>query len=431
MFNGIIYFFTCLLLSLYLFPFEFVALPGLNTKAMLAGIGLIVVIIQLAKKRNSLVLKNYIYIVILALMVSLISFCSIVYNNTNDYTYVTYIVSMFVWLSAANVVIVFMRKIHKEISVELVCNYLIGVAVFQCLSALLIDFIPYFKQLVNSIILGVGFVADFKDIDGIRLYGIGAMLDVAGQRFSCILVMISFICLHSKSLYVKHYIGWYLCAFFFIAIVGNMISRTTTIGVLISIFYSIYVLFTKSSENIKTLFKIGLPILLVMLILSIYLYRTNQTIHSHIRFGFEGFFSLIEKGRWETNSTDILENMYRFPQSLKTWIIGDGYFENPTSDPLYIGYRWKGFYMGTDVGYLRFIYYFGMIGLLVFSFYFIKIAQVCMLRFEKYKMLFFLILILHFIVWFKVSSDLFPIFALFLCLYFVKNNSLDRQHSQY
>lgn len=430
MFNGIIYCFACLLLSLYIFPFEFVALPGINTKMILAGIGVIAVAVKLAKERNSSILKDFISIVSLALAVSLIGFCSIVYNNTKDYTYVTYIVSMLVWLSAANVVLMCIRKIHKGISVELVCNYLIGVAVFQCISALVIDFIPYCKQLVNSIVLGVGFVADFKDIDGIRLYGIGAMLDVAGQRFSCILVMISFICIHSKSVYVKRYIGWYLFSFFFIAIVGNMISRTTTIGVLVSVLYWIYTLFTKSSEDlehIKSFFKVGLPIFIVILIVSIYLYQTNSTIHNHIRFGFEGFFSIAEKGEWETNSTNILENMYRFPQSLKTWLIGDGYFENPTGDPLYTGYQWKGFYMGTDVGYLRFIYYFGLIGLLAFSCYFIKVLQICMMKFSKYRRLFFLILILNFIVWFKVSSDLFPIFALFLCINTAEDDSFDRR----
>lgn len=38
-------------------------------------------------------------------------------------------------------------------------------------------------------------------------------------------------------------------------------------------------------------------------------------------------------------------------------MIGDGYFENPRTDPYYIGYQWKGFYMGTDVGYLRFLFF--------------------------------------------------------------------------
>ena len=63
MFNGIIYCFACLLLSLYIFPFEFVALPGINTKMILAGIGVIAVAVKLAKERNSSILKDFISIV--------------------------------------------------------------------------------------------------------------------------------------------------------------------------------------------------------------------------------------------------------------------------------------------------------------------------------------------------------------------------------
>lgn len=50
--------------------------------------------------------------------------------------------------------------------------------------------------------------------------------------------------------------------------------------------------------------------------------------------------------------------MYVFPDNLKTWIIGDGYFNGPEdSDPYYTGEIWDiGYYKGTDVGYLRFIF---------------------------------------------------------------------------
>ena len=37
-------------------------------------------------------------------------------------------------------------------------------------------------------------------------------------------------------------------------------------------------------------------------------------------------------------------------------------------------------------------------------------------HFYAYKMLFALILLMNYIVWFKVSSDLFLVLALFLCL---------------
>lgn len=43
--------------------------------------------------------------------------------------------------------------------------------------------------------------------------------------------------------------------------------------------------------------------------------------------------------------------MYVFPHSLKTWLMGDALYMDPSG---------SGYYMGTDVGYLRMIFYFGL-----------------------------------------------------------------------
>ena len=72
--------------------------------------------------------------------------------------------------------------------------------------------------------------------------------------------------------------------------------------------------------------------------------------------------------------------------------------------------------MGTDVGYLRFIFYFGLIGLSAFIAFFMKTYNLCVKRFTEYKLLFFMLLILNFLIWFKVSTDIFPIFALLIML---------------
>ena len=91
--------------------------------------------------------------------------------------------------------------------------------------------------------------------------------------------------------------------------------------------------------------------------------------------------------------------------------------ENPYDmDPYYTGPKWGGYYHGTDVGYLRFIFYAGIFCMLAFVAYMFKVAQVCMRRFKGYALLFFALLVLNYVVWCKVSSDLFPVFAIFLCI---------------
>ena len=79
-----------------------------------------------------------------------------------------------------------------------------------------------------------------------------------------------------------------------------------------------------------------------------------------------------------------------------------------------MGPNWAGFYQATDVGYLRFIFYFGLLGLFLFSFFMCLSGKVCMQKFKKEKALFVLLLMVNFIVWFKVSTDIFLVFALFL-----------------
>lgn len=405
-----------ILTSFYFFPFEFTFLPGINTKMAIAGIGLVILIIQLARGRKSIIDRDFFQLSLIAGLVSLIGFFAVTWNDTYDYTYATYIVSMWVWLSGAYVVTQAITKLHGHISVELVCNYLIVVCVVQCLIAFTMTQYPPLKNFVDSFLGSTGFMGKMED----RMYGIGACLDVAGSRFSVVLVMIISLLLKFSVSDKKKYIGLYLVAFFVITIIGNMMSRTTTVGLMVALAYLFYAsrIYTfRIDSGMRQVLAWFVGILCAVILLVTYGYYTNPGFQENLRFGFEGFFSLVEKGRWEVHSNEILQNMYVFPDNLKTWFIGDGYFDNPYyTDPYYTGPKIGGFYKGTDVGYLRFIFYFGLMGLIVFSLFMCKVAKVCMNRFTSYRSLFFVILLLNFAVWFKVSSDIFLVFALFLCV---------------
>ena len=419
--------------SCYFFPFEFTFLPGVNTKMAMAGVGLILYAIDIAKGRVGQINKSGFQIAVIAALVSLCGLTAVIYNNTNDYTYATYIVSMFVWLGGAYTAIKIVKWLHGYVSVELIGNYLIGVCVGQGVLALMIDYIPAFKAVVDRFIVGFDFVNTDRLTKAGRLYGIGAALDVAGTRFSATLVIIGMMMRNiSGSKYYK-YMWLYLTAFFFIAVVGNMMARTTIVGVVVGIIFMFipqYLLGPSSNYESGKILKYILITLCVLLPIVIYLYSTNEQFHDNIRFGFEGFFSLAEKGHWETNSNNILKNMIVFPDNLKTWLIGDGYIENPYyTDPYYVGPRWGGYYMATDIGYLRFLFYFGILGLATFIIYFFKVAKACAARFPKYAAMFWLILAINMIVWLKVSTDIFVVFALFLCISQEDNDSYENSLS--
>lgn len=70
--------------------------------------------------------------------------------------------------------------------------------------------------------------------------------------------------------------------------------------------------------------------------------------------------------------------------------------------------------MNTDVGYLRFIFYFGVIGLFAMIAFIFKAGQACFKNLPGYKLMFALLLLANYVIWFKVSTDIFLVFALFL-----------------
>ncbi len=414
--------FVTIITSLYFFPIDIT--KDVNTKMIIAACGALVFLVKLAQKEIFLE-KNYIALSLSALTVSLCGALSLWYNDTADLAYATYIVSMWVWLGGAYFVVQLIKFIHGKDSIFLLCNYLILVCVLQCIIALATDMNPTVKSWVDSIYSGGDYYAEHD-----RLYGIGAALDVAGSRFSAALIMIMCLGITYGKKLEKRWLTFYMLSFFIIAVIGNMIARTTTIGIILALGYlileSLRSNVTDENRSKIRIWKWLFPMIIIGIPITVYFYRHDPTINQNISFAFEGFFSLVEKGKWEVHSNDMLQNMYVFPDNLKTWIIGDGYFANPnTTDPYYTGSMRTDFYMGTDVGYLRFIFYFGVLGLITFMSFFCNAARLCMKRLVQFKYMFIFLLLLNFIIWFKVATDIFVVFAPFLCLAASENEEDD------
>lgn len=404
---------TTILTSFYFFPFEFVFLPGINTKMVMAGVGLVWFMFNMAKGRTGEINREFVILSLIAFLLSIFSLITMVYNNTPDGSFLTYFVSMFVWLGGAYTAINVIKQVHGHVSVELVCNYLILVCVIQCLLAYSMTLIPGLKQFVDGFLGGE---EAFMGKAGDRLYGIGAALDVAGLRFSAVMVIIAFMAISPIANKSKTLL--YVIAFIVITIIGNMMARTTTVGVIIALSYwMVNGIINKKNQHVATLGKYLIIILIMVVPLVVFQYNVNPIFKTNIRFAFEGFFSIAETGKWSTSSNDILFNhMIVFPQTIKTWLIGDGYGANPSWDPYYIGPSYHGFYMGTDIGYLRFLFYFGIFGLIALVSLISYAAGICVRRFQGYRTMFLLILVVNLIVWFKVSTDIFMVFAIFLCI---------------
>lgn len=407
---------TGIIFSMYIFPFQFTFLPVGNTKIFIAVVGLFLFGVDLVRRREFSVDRSMFVITLWAMMVSFCSILSLAYNAATDMAYVSYVVSMWVWLGAAYTICSLIRWVHTQISVELVCLYFIAICVAQNVFALLNEFVPSFQYLVNSIIIQQS-QEYLEDVD--RMYGIGAAFDTAGTRFACALIMIAYLMVNyiwKKGREV--YVFWLI--FIFIAIVGSMVARTTLVGLLLALLYWIY----DSKIYIFRIYgvykKIGYALIITMVICIpfVVFLNTLPEFNKLFRFAFEGFYNLSESGSFETGSTNILLEMWKhIPNSIKTWIIGDGYFLSPhATNSNYLGIHKYAYYMGIDVGYLRFIYYFGFIGLLTFICFFIQCTRTCIEKFHRHRVLLIMLLVMNFIIWAKVATDLFCVFALFLAM---------------
>lgn len=407
--------------SLYYFPFVFKPFDFVNTKQFLAVIGLGILGIRLAGGKslgNGLVNKDFFWLTIYAIIVSLTGLFSVTLNGTPDYAYAGYIMSFWVWMGGAYAVYSWIKLVHKDCSISIISNYIIAVCVIQCILALWIDFSPSLKVFIDSYVEQDQEFLNSHRVE--RLYGIGASLDTAGTRFSIALILISYIVFALEKTAQKKYLPLYLISFAIITIIGNMVARTTLVGVVIGLGYLLFASWDRGfhiSDKAQSVWKWVALALLISIPIASYFYYNNEVVHKNIRFAFEGFFSLYEKGKWEVSSNEKLATMYVFPDNLKTWIIGDGYFSSPRdTDPYFTGEIVGGYYMGTDVGYLRFIFYFGLIGLIFFVNFLWQTCKTCFSRFKGTTALFVMLLLANFVIWFKVATDLFLVFALFLCL---------------
>ena len=200
---------------------------------------------------------------------------------------------------------------------------------------------------------------------------------------------------------------FYFISFALIIVVGSMIARTTWVGGILGILYLAlsYLKINKgfiSSRQVSFWLILG-GITALTILVSIWLYNHNPEFRQNLRFGFEGFFNWAETGVFRTDSTDKLNRiMWVWPTDTRSWIIGTGLF----ADWVY----------GTDIGYCRFVLYCGLVGMVIFSLFFIfnGLSVIHLLPGTKYLPLF--LIALTFIIWLKVSTDIFFIYAVLFSL---------------
>ena len=340
---------------------------------------------------------------LLASLFSLWCLIAVTAAETYDMEYVSYIKSFFTWLLGAYGALAVMKYCTGKDDLPTLTKYLAIVGVSQCVLSLLIDNVGFVSRLVDMLFR---FGQDFYKQGG-RLYGIGCALDVAGVRFSPILVLIA----HQIS--TNHQVGnralsitTYLLAFLIIMVLGATISRTTMVGAALGLAYMALANLAVGkggyiSNRQVRIFLVSFVVIVLGIVGSVYLYQSSEAFHDNVRFGFEGFFNWVETGEFRTGSTDHLETMWVWPTTRRGWIIGEGI----------VGV----FKTNSDIGYVNFIFYCGIIGLVIYSLYYVYNHLVLNEKYNRFALVSILFVALTFIIWSKVQTDIFFMDALLFC----------------
>lgn len=401
----------------FMFSIPFVFTGGIGTRALLGVCGLAYLFVRKLSVIRSILRSGKFYVekhvvsiglalFSIALMAGLTDFA----NGTSEKTFIFYPISMILIFSGAYLVTDIMRRVYRRLDFDLVSSYFIRAVIVQLVISLLLFFVPEVKLFVATIVeLDEVSLSVMLDGGGFRLMGFGVQFFMAGIINCFALLLIAF----RIKYYAKTFksVFWLTISFIFVTAVGMMMSRTTMVGAGLAIGMLILGLrlgsirFTKFFGAVKTIMVLGVVAVPLFFSLS---EDIKEPLTKAGEYGFEMFVNYFETGKATTASSDQLKTMYdTYPQDVSTWIVGDGWFADPNNEGSY--------YMGVDVGYLRLIFYFGLVGMILFFNY-----QYQMLRYinylteGKYKLFLIIAFALLLILNLKGFTDFTQLLAIFL-----------------
>ncbi len=398
----------------YLYSVHFIFLPSfVGTRPLLGLFGFILVVVQIFNKKKIILSNKSIKGGSLFVIFILFSTITTTLYNAYDYFILKYFLSVVIILFASYFVINIFTKINPTFNYTDLFQIIINTVTIQMFIAILLVVFPNFSEVINSI----QFISKQKleigeSIAGFRLVGFGSSYFNAGILNGIALLMISaLITLKKNSKLISMIL---IFQFLFILSIGINMSRTTIVGAVLAILYLLFniFIFKHKSFRIKK-FPFIFLISLVGTIVSIATYIiinidtfSNES-SAFIRYALEFLFSYIDHGSLSTGSTNTLQSMYRFPNNMSTYIVGDGYFNNPSGN---------GYYMHIDVGYLRLLYYTGGIGMIFYFLIQFQLIKEISNKIKDRNNFFYLLFIYVIILNFKGMTDIYYILFLFLFL---------------
>jgi hypothetical protein len=200
-------------------------------------------------------------------------------------------------------------------------------------------------------------------------------------------------------------------------------ARTGFLGCILSV---LYFLFSPKKNTVKCKKIIAFIVFLILVLGLVYVVfydKVSILIEKVLPYVFEFFYNKASTGRLETASTNVLLEMWEKAGLIKgeNFLLGDGWFTDPITGS---------YYHRVDVGYLRNMFYWGIIGTLINYICQIYIFKDILLSNNKSEKQFvFYILLCLFIIEFKANVVGFGHITMMFCVFYilVKNKFISKE----
>jgi hypothetical protein len=306
--------------------------------------------------------KQILLLFFIIFLLTIVTLVTLLFNGTNDAIFIKYCFLILVRMPSSYFVIRLLKRTYGYISLSKIAQYIVNTVMIQLVISVCMFFSPSIANIFESIqTVQKDDLALLEASINMRLHGFGINFFGAGVVNGFALLLIPQLLWTSSNNNKKMF--YYSFAFLAILIVGMMMARTTMVGGL----FALALLLGQSLRRINylatsTVKFFGFIILIPALFIGILMVLSPgawEQLTNLSNFAFESFINYFEGNGFVSQSTDQLASLYVFPTSLKTYLIGDGHFADPNNPSLY--------YMHTDVGFLRLIFYFGIIGITVYA----------------------------------------------------------------
>lgn len=334
------------------YPVVWTFLPITVTR-IIQILGLLFFIKHLAK-RNFLLEKRISYSLLLFCFLILFSFCPSILSGSEDTAFFKFS-SNTVWYFFSSFFIIKVFSSLK-LSITNILELIVFTGVFQACISLFMFVNPTLYNMIMSMITLTGGALTDSILVEYRLMGIGNSFWTAGVNYGMDLLFLTVLAyLGDSYIYKKKILYW--CCIIIVIVAGILSARTFFISLLP---IGLFILITNKKilsffiSSFKTIVIIVLLLLLSIKLLSNFI--DIDRFEKIFSWALEIFINFFAGDGMQSSSTDTMFSMYVFPDNIKTWLIGDGFYE--MSDGSY--------YKGTDIGFLRQIYYYGIIGLVFY-----------------------------------------------------------------